>query len=256
MTSNKITFFPAVVLACFIVGAPLALAHAPGENPSRTDDSPAGRNPGSAIAQGDWESIMEKQLDNVRTLIEQTEKQLSEVKDQATKGWAQSVELTNTIKRLGYDNTQQIETLEKQIQIMDEFIKLSKNADTSPGLLDSVLLKAGETDSDLATFLKTYRQEVMFMEFVKMEQEKLLREEKQIKVLLDSSIGERGNVQADVAAQGALYEQLRTKLEEYKQAQNNLVNIMALLNSDSAAILRYKKEKAASIEDSSGLSKI
>ncbi len=242
MISNKKIFSAAVFyfLTAFSVLAP---AHAPGDNPSRPDDSPSGRTPGSAISQGDWQARAQTEIANVKSLIEQTETKLSEVSTKAKTDWAKSVELTQRIKDLGYDNTQKIESLERQISTLDQFIKLSQDPNMTQALWDAEAQKILETDDDLGNFLKKIRTDPQFLAIVKNDLSDILREENEIKDILNRAKEEREQVQAAVAEDGALYEQLRAKLEEHKAAQDNLNKIVALLNNDPNAATRYMKEK-------------
>lgn len=242
MISNK-KIFSAAVFSFLTFFSSLVLAHAPGDNPSRPDDSPSGRTPGSAISQGEWEARAQTEILNVKALIEQTEKELTEVKDKAKADWAKSVELTKKINDLGYDNTQKIESLESQISIIDQFIKLSKDPTTTKAVWDAEAQKVFETNNDLANFLIKIRTVPDFLTIIKNDLSGTLSEEKEIKDILIRAKEERGQVQATVAEEGALYEQLRTKLEEYKTAQDNLNKITALLDTDPNAAARYIKEK-------------
>lgn len=110
-------------------------------------------------------------------------------------------------------------------------------------LWDAEAQKILETDDDLGNFLKKIRTDPQFLAIVKNDLSDILREENEIKDILNRAKEEREQVQAAVAEDGALYEQLRAKLEEHKAAQDNLNKIVALLNNDPNAATRYMKEK-------------
>ena len=60
-------------------------SHADGENPTRIDDSPGGRMPGSAITQGDWLSVAPAQILKIDKFIEDKNNEIQKISEEGAR---------------------------------------------------------------------------------------------------------------------------------------------------------------------------
>lgn len=87
------------VIAINISLCALGFSHADGENPTRIDDSPGGRIPGSAFTQGEWISQADQELKKIDAFIDSTTQAISELETRGNANYKEAVKLVREINK-------------------------------------------------------------------------------------------------------------------------------------------------------------